>query len=252
MLFVNIFDKPGIKKIKHALNRITKEITKYLKDNLVSLYLDGIVLEKGIPPNTVIRLYCIVQPDFDFKKENELNNLFVEQKSTFCSGLDIRMFCIPLSDLAGSSKKSSLLDSKPGLALKMLIKELSHYKKLYGVQVDFSMFSNYPTILEELSYTIRLAEDKLVSVAKMPDAAFSELVRALFMLCKTDAQMHYGYRHDEGSGRLVAFMKKEKSHIVHLCMRLRREQIMTSSERKEFIVKAMQFIADLKKRSNLA
>ena len=250
MLLTWPWDSAETKFIKRAINNIVNHLVEKIGNRLIAIYLAGTILTSERKPESDIDLFCVVSSDFDFAREDAMNEYFKKHKKDLCGGRDTKFHGIPMSELEGGPAKSRITGPF-GIPIRIMVKQFLYYKRLWGKRINFRKFPTHGISLEEvMEHRIKWAEMNVRNVKSGKfNRPYDDFIKAIIQLCNIDAQLNYGYKFDPSFKKLARHLKNEEEHIIHLCLEYRaKAKSLTKKERSYFLSKADEYVKDLKKK----
>ena len=232
------------------INRVKDVVVHRLKNKgLISLYLGGTVPSWDRIPSSDIDTLGIVESDFDFKEEEKVNCYLrgcLEEEI----GIDSTFRGVTLSELNGGKQKGIITKWVP---IRILIKRLPFFKHLWGKEFDFSEFQvkRYEP-QQEAKVQIKNIRRKIESLREGTEGfPIRDITKHLLSLIALEAEVEYGFIFDPSYDKLAKHLEKEKGHIAHRAMELRKEPEISRTQILLFCNQAEKYLDDLERRSGM-
>ncbi|MBU3896968.1 MAG: nucleotidyltransferase domain-containing protein [Nanoarchaeota archaeon] len=231
------------KILKQATNIITKSTGK----DLITLILMGSYGTKDMVKTSDIDLNAIMKDSFDFRKERQIKNMLKEQIEKKYK-IETNFECMNIGAFYGKKKKGSLTKY---ISLPILITFFNESRFLYGKKINFNKFSVKRASLEkQLKYHIKSINDN-VDKFKGKDMIgtswyFKDFIKGVFLLADVENQILNKKEHKKRYIDIYNEFKKDRTHIIHYTMTLRRKKRITNREKLKWIKMAKQYIKNLK------
>ena len=251
MVLIYLWDSKETRLFKNTITIVINYLIKELTDDLITVYLAGSALSSDRRPESDIDLFCVVSSDFDFNKDDRINDYLKENKDISYNGIDVKFHGISLSDFQGRKPRSRITSGNISIPINVLVKQFVHYKRLYGKKIDFGKFQTYGISLgEEMKYRLKWAKFNIDQVRKGKfKGPFGDFIKAILYLCNVDAQINYSYKYNPSFRKLGKYLIKSENHIVHLCLKYRGKGNLTKKEKNNFLQKAGEYIRLVEKKS---
>ena len=232
------------------MNKILKQsldiILENTRESLISLYTIGSVVTKDMEDSSDIDFVGVFKDDFDFRKEKQINKL-LNQKIKSRHRLDLGTMSI--KEFYGGKRRGSLMKY---IELPIFLNFLKNNAKLiYGKKLNFDRFPTKPAPLkEELKYHMKMfkkykkdfrTKDKLG-----PDFDFKGFLKMVFYIANIELQITRKMRRRKSYNDIIKAFNKDKEHIVHETMRLRKKKNITNKEKQKWLDKAQEYVKTLK------
>jgi len=236
--------------IEIQIDRIKEAIIKKLKDKgLISLYLGGTVPSRDRIPSSDIDILGIVEPDFDFKEEEKVN-CYLRGCLKEEIGIDSTFRGITLSELNGGKQKGIITKWVP---IRILIKRLPFFKYFWGREFCFSKFrvDRYKP-QQEAKLQIKNIRRNIESLREGTEGfPIRDITKHLLSLIALEAEVEYGFIFDPSYDKLAKHLEKEKGHIAHRAMELRKEPEINRTQILLFCNQAEKYLDDLEGRTGM-
>ncbi len=241
---------PMNQNIKIQIDRIREVIIKKLKDKgLLSLYLGGTVPSKDRIPSSDIDTLGIVESAFDFEEEEKVNRYLrgcLEEEV----GIDSTFRGVTLSELNGGKQKGIVTKWVP---IRILIKRLPFFKHLWGKEFDFSKFQvrRYEP-QQEAKVQIKNIRRNIESLRKgTQEFPIRDITKHLLSLIALEAEVEHGFTFDPSYEKLAKHLEREKRHVVHQAMAVRKRPQINRTQILLFCSQAEKYLDDLERRSGM-
>jgi len=239
---------PMNQNIKIQIDKIKEVIIQKLKDKgIISLYLGGTVPSEDRIPSSDIDVLGVVEPNFNFKEEEKLNSHLTKYLAKEI-GIEVTFRGITLSELNGGKREGTITRWVP---IRILIKRLPFFKYLSGKKLDFSEFrvKRYDP-QQEAKVQIKNIRRNIESLREETEGfPLRDITKHLLSLIALEAEIEYGFTFDPSYEKLAKHLEKEKGHIVHRAMALRKKPQVSRTQILHFCSQAEKYLDDLKRRS---
>lgn len=241
-------------KTNHEIKKIVNNVVQFTVTNLknkglISLYVSGSILTEDRNQKSDIDLFGIVEQNFDFNNEEELNKLFIEKQEELCKGIETRFHGVTITALQGGDIGRSVVGKK-NFGVKTLIKRIPFYTQVWGKKFDFKKdFSITPFKLKDDALRqIEITKDAITDFLKdKKTKKFEKLLKNIINLVAIEAEKEKGFSYDPSYSKLTRHLKKEDTHIIHKAMKLRNNDA-TQDEMIQFCSDAEEYIKEILKR----
>ncbi len=236
------------REIQVQIDRIKEVIVQKLENKgLISLYLGGTVLSRDRIPLSDIDTLGIVESDFDFKEEEKVN-CYLRGCLKEEIGIHSTFRGITLSELNGGKQKGIITKWIP---IRILIKRLPFFKHLWGKEFCFSEFRvDRCKPQQEAKVQIKNIRRNIESIREGTEGfPLRDITKHLLSLIALEAEIEYGFTFDPSYEKLAKHLEKEKGHIVHRAMALRKKPQISRTQILHFCSQAEKYLDDLKRRS---
>ena len=230
------------------IDRIKQAIIQNLKvKGLISLYLAGTVPGRDRIPSSDIDILGIVEPDFDFQEEEKVNCCLrgcLREKI----GIGSTFRGITLSELNGGKQKGTITKWVP---IRILMKRLLFFKYLWGKELDFSEFQvKRYSPQQEAKVQIKNIRRNIQSLREGTQGfPIRDITKHLLSLIALEAEIEYDFTFDPSYEKLAKHLEKEKGHIVHRAMALRKKPQINRTQILRFCSQAEKYLDELERRS---
>ena len=226
-------EKDKFKKLDKILDFSSDYINNYLRNELISLYIGGSILDKEDRlENSDVDLFGIVNEDFDFKHEDKINDYFKEFKNSVYYGFEIKFRALPISSLKEGEKKGVI----KYFNLELFLKKLSYFKHLGGKKFNFEKeFLKKPVDYKSIALDLIKKIRKSIKDISEGNEQFpiNDFPKHVMELIRVELVIYKGIEFNQGYKKLTFLLKKEKDHIIHKAFYLRVNQ--TNIEREDWI-----------------
>jgi len=238
--------------LKKVIQNITKFVVSTIPhDRLISLYLGGRILTRDRAETSDIDLFAIVS-DKDPRLLSKwggfpMVDYLKQHRNDLCGGRECSFHVVHMCQLErdeGGGDKA------------FWIKALKASKLLWGKKIDFNVFGEEISHINELKENVKLVTDTVKEAKKnnytYSNSAhkFQNAIKYVLYCAQVEAIVLKGYKYDPSFYKLIRFLKDEEDHIVHECWRLRAmgtkvEEPKFAKERKLFSIRAENYIRHL-------
>ncbi|MBT4804893.1 hypothetical protein HON71_01855 [Candidatus Woesearchaeota archaeon] len=220
--------------IRKVVKNISKFIVSELKDKkLISLYLAGTILKKKERNhNSDIDFFGIVEKNFNFKLEKEINDKLVKLKNEICEGYESRFRAITITSLQkGKIQKDEFIVKF--MRPERLVQRFMFFNFMWGKKFNFKKdFLNPLTLKEEAKILMGYMESSLKAIRNNKETFhYTDFPKHLFELVRVEAQAEKKFKYHPDRHKLIKHLRKEKDHLIHEAWRLRNKK----STRKEIV-----------------
>ena len=234
---------------KNLVKKIRKIVLETTNGNLISLYLIGSFLRNEMTKTSDIDVVGVMKPDFDFMKEVEINKILNEK---IHSKHRIDLGTMNYEEFFGGVQKGSLMKHT---YLSVFINFLKNAKLIYGKKLNFDKFPIKPASIEdELNYHIGIFRKYKNEFRKKdslgPDFYFRDFIKTIFFIANLELLRNRGLK-PKSYFNISKALKKEKNHIVHYSLKLRKKKIITKQEKQHWLEMAERYVKELRERTRL-
>lgn len=227
------------------LQKMKKVVLENAGDDLVSLYVIGSFHSKEMIRTSDIDLVGVMKPSFNFKKEGEMNKALNKGNS---SGNRIDLGTMSYDQFFGGRQQGSLMKH---IELPVFLNFLKRAKLIYGRRINFNRLPIKPVSpLEELKYHIKVFNEYKSGYRKKnkirPDFSFRGFIKIVFYIANLELQLTRNLTPRRSYSEIVKAFRKDKDHIVHYSMKLRRKKTISHDERNSWLDMAENYVAKMK------
>lgn len=215
-------------------------------NSAVSIYLMGSFSTKDMTKKSDIDIIGIMKPDFNFRKERTINSILNKKiKSSHKISLGLMSY----DEFFGGKKQGSL---SMHIALPVFLNFLKTAKHVHGKKLDFDKFPAKPAKpKEELNYHIKffsLFKNKFRRKDRISeDFEFRDFVKMIFYVASLELLIKNHAARKTSYSDIEAAFRKDKIHIVHISLKLRKKDMISDREKQDWLDKAELYINEMKK-----
>jgi len=236
------------RNIQIQIDRVKEVIVQKLKDKgLISLYLAGTVPSKDQITSSDIDIFGIVESEFDFQEEEKVN-CYLRMYLAKEIRIEVIFRGITLSELNGGKQKGTITRWIP---IRILIKRLPFLQHLWGKEFDFSEFrlKRYEP-QQEAKVQIKNIRRNIESLREGTEGfPIRDITKHLLSLIALEAEIEYSFSFDPSYEKLAKHLEKEKEHIIHRAMALRKELEINRTQVFLLCNEAEKYLDYLERRS---
>jgi len=229
--------------------RLLKEIKRIVLDHcsneLVSLFAIGSFLSHEMVESSDIDLIGVMKSSFDFKNEAFINR---ELNERIHSIHRIDLGTVSYDELLGGAHKGSLTKH---IELSILLNFLKRARLIHGKRIKFDKLPIVPASpLEELRYHVKVFDEYNSDFKRKerigPDFAFSDIIKIIFYIANLELQLRRNLTPRWSYSEVVRAFRRDKNHIVHYSMKLRRKKAISHAERESWLDLAEGYVSKMK------
>jgi hypothetical protein len=236
------------RKIRRAIAKIKAFLLEKLKNKrLISLYLAGTILSKQERiESSDIDFFAIVEPDFDFIIEKNINNYLLENRQELCLGFECRFRAFTISSLKGEGGDEGVISV---IRPERLVQRFPFFKQVWGRKLNFKKDFLKPMKLEdEADFLIKQLRKSMDDVRKHKEKfPIDDFPKFVIELVRSEAEIYYGFKYHPARKKLQKHLSKQKEHIIHKAMHLR-ENPPTRTELISFFDEVNEYINNFENR----
>jgi predicted nucleotidyltransferase len=230
---------------RRLLQSIKQAVLEYAGEHVVSLFVSGSFLSDEMTPSSDIDLVGVMRPTFDFRSEPRLNRILNE---TVSSEHRIDLGTMSYEEFFGGPRKGSVMKYTE---LPIFLNFLKHARLIYGKKIDFDKLPIKPASAEqELKYHIR-EFDKYKGEFRRKDAAgpdfsFRDFIKSIFYIANAELQLTRHLASKRSYTEIVRAFARDRTHIVHYSMRLRRRKTISRRDKRTWLNLAERYAAQMR------
>ncbi|MFH7882653.1 MAG: hypothetical protein QW140_02970 [Candidatus Aenigmatarchaeota archaeon] len=235
-----------MRNIEKLVGKVTKLVVEFLGEDLICLYWVGSSLYGSMKKRSDIDVFGIVKEDFDFIKEDKVNN-YLKKNFEKKYKIEARFRGITISELEGGEQKGRLTKWIP---ISILIKSLSRGKVLYG-KYDWKKCKVKPVPLKQEGWHyIGLIEYFIPLYRKNYREAesqfkFKDFIKLAYWLANVELQLE-GYEYTPNFKEIEKRVKR--NHIVHLIASMREKDKITKWDKEKILNKLEEYVEEMKRK----
>jgi hypothetical protein len=196
-------------------------------------------------PSSDIDLVGVMKPSFDFRKENEVNRA-LNQKTRSTHKIDLGT--MSYAEFFGGRQQGSLMRH---IELPVFLNFLKHARIIYGKRIDFSKLPIKPASPEkELSYHINVFDKHKADFRERSrigsDFSFRDFLKIIFYIANLELQLTKGQIPKARYTEIDKALRRDKEHIVHYSMKLRRKRTIWRKERQSWLDSAERYVMKMR------
>jgi len=215
-------------EIRKILKKSSDIIVRKLeKHGLVSLYKTGTILTKDQTHDSDIDFALIVEPNFDFQLIDKLNSCLNDQHK-----IKIGAFAFSLCEISGQYKENP---NNPLTGLRLtyrIFKALCYQGEwIWGKKLPLKKFlkefspqnPTYFTPLAEAKNQITYIRKEVEQIRDHHYANYRKIPKYCLVLIRCEAILEHNFKYSPWYFDLHRHMKHLEGHIIHECMRARKD-----------------------------
>jgi len=212
---------------------------------VVSLYVVGSFLSNEMIASSDIDLVGIMKPNFDFRREARLNEIL---NKTVHSKHRIDLGTMSYDEFFGGTRKGSVMRY---IELPIFLNFLKRAKLIYGKRINFDKLPIKPASPEqELKYHLREFNRYKVEFRRRNavghNFSFSDFIKTIFYIANAELQLTRHLTPKRGYTEIVRAFAKDKTHLVHYSMQLRRKKTISPRDKRTWLNLAERYVAQMR------
>lgn len=235
-----------MRNIKKLVREVAQLVVEFLGEDLICLYWVGSSLYGSMKKRSDIDVFGIVKDDFDFTKEDEVNE-YLKENFEKKHKIEARFRGITISELEGGEQKGRLTKWVP---ISILIKSLSRGKIIYG-KYDWNKCKVKPMPLKQEGWHYIGLIEHFIPLYRKDYAKtesqfkFKDFIKLAYWLANVELQLE-GYEYTPNFKEIEKRLKG--SHIVHLIASIREKDKITKKDREEILNKLEEYAEKMKRK----
>jgi len=232
---------------KRLLREITRLVLENVGDELISLYAIGSFVSREMIESSDIDLVGVFKPSFDFREEARINR---ELNHSIRCRHKIDLGTMSYDEFLGETPKGSLMKY---IELPILLSFLKNAKLVHGRRINFDELPIKPASpAQQLTYWIRVFNEYKSDFRRKdrvrPDFTFKDFIKIIFYLANLEVQLSRRAPKQSYFEIAKAF-RKNRRHIVHYSLRLRRKKTIRNREKQLWLDLAEEYVQQMRARS---
>jgi hypothetical protein len=229
---------------RRLLQSLKRTVLENAGGQMVSLYVVGSFLSNEMIASSDIDLVGIMKPDFDFRREARINSIL---NKTVHSKRRIDLGTMSYDEFFGGAQKGSLMRHTE---LPIFLNFLKRARLIYGKRINFDKLPIKPASPEqELNYHLRefsnyKSEFRRKNAAG-PDFSFRDFIKTIFYIANAELQLTRHLTPKSGYTEIVRALTKDKTHLVHYSMQLRRKKTISPRDKRTWMNLAERYVAQM-------
>jgi predicted nucleotidyltransferase len=230
---------------RRLLQSIKQAVSENAGEYVVSLFVLGSFLSDEMTPLSDIDLVGVMKPTFDFRREAPLNRIL---NKTVHSKHRIDLGTMSYDEFFGGTQKGSVMRY---IELPIFLNFLRRARLIYGKRINFDKLPIKPASPEqELKYHLRefdkyKREFKRKNAAG-PDFSFSDFIKIIFYIANTELQLTRHLTPRRRYTEIVRAFAKDKTHLVHYSMQLRRKKTISPRDKRTWLNLAERYAVQMR------
>jgi len=217
-------------------------VLENVDNELISLYVMGSFLSKEMIESSDIDLVGVMKSSFNFRKEARINKALNE---TVRSSHRIDLGTMSYDEFFGGTQKGSLTKH---IELPIFLNFLKRAQLIYGKKINFDKLPVKPASPEEeLKYHAKVFDEYKADFRKTdrisPDFSFRDFIKIVLYIANLELQRTRKLTPRRSYSEILKAFRKDKSHIVHYSMKLRRKKTISYQGRQSWLNLAEQYVA---------